>query len=125
MRSDDDRWMDWDAGPVARPYTVTGGRTRPRDEAHFDLIDVVARTGTPANALSVFSPERVRILHLCRNAVTVADLASAIGLPLGVVRVLLADLVHEGLIEVTGPASKGPVTDQHLLRQVLDALNAL
>ena len=125
MRSDDDSWMDWDACPVARPYTVTGGRTRPRDEAHFDLIDVVARTGTPANALSAFSPERARILDLCRNAVTVADLASAIGLPLGVVRVLLADLVHEGLIEVARPATRGPVTDQHLLRQVLDGLNAL
>jgi predicted transcriptional regulator len=117
--------MDWDAGPVARPYTVTGGRTRPRDEAHFDLIDVVARTGMPPNAPSVASPERRRILQLCSNAVTVADLASAIGLPLGVVRVLLADLVHEGLIEVARPATRGPMKDQHLLRQVLDGLNAL
>ena len=124
MRSDDD-WMDWDAGPVARPYTVTGGRTRPRGEAHFDLIDVVARSSTPADAFVVFSPERSRILDLCRNPVTVADLASAIGLPVGVVRVLLADLVHEGLIMVTRPATRGPVTDRDLLRQVLDGLNAL
>ena len=124
MRSDDD-WMDWDAGPVARPYTVTGGRTRPRGEAHFDLIDVVARSSTPADAFVVFSPERSRILDLCSNQVTVADLASAIGLPVGVVRVLLADLVHEGLIMVTRPATRGRVTDRHLLRQVLDGLNAL
>jgi hypothetical protein len=124
MRSDDD-WMDGDAGPVARPYTVTGGRTRPRGEAHFDLIDVVARSSTPADAFVVFSPERSRILDLCRNPVTVADLASAIGLPVGVVRVLLADLVHEGLIMVTRPATRGPVTDRDLLRQVLDGLNAL
>jgi len=124
MRSDDD-WMDGDAGPVARPYTVTGGRTRPRGEAHFDLIDVVARSSTPADAFLVFSPERSRILDLCRNPVTVADLASAIGLPVGVVRVLLADLVHEGLIMVTRPAIRGRVTDRDLLRQVLDGLNAL
>lgn len=52
MSSDDDRWMDWDAGPVARPYTVTGGRTRPRGERYFDLVDVVARTGQPAESLT-------------------------------------------------------------------------
>ena len=74
MRSDDD-WMDWDAGPVARPYTVTGGRTRPRGETYFDLIDVVARSGTPADAFAVAGPERSRILDLCQNQVTVADLA--------------------------------------------------
>ena len=124
MRSDDD-WMDWDACPVARPYTVTGGRTRPRGETYFDLIDVVARSSTPADAFAIASPERSRILDLCTNQVTVADLASATGLPLGVVRVLLADLVHEGLIRVTRAATRGRVTDRHLLRQVLDGLNAL
>ena len=124
MRSDDD-WMDWNAGPVARPYTVTGGRTRPRGETYFDLIDVVARSSTPADPFAIASPERSRILDLCTNQVTVADLASATGLPLGVVRVLLADLVHEGLIRVTRAATRGRVTDRHLLRQVLDGLNAL
>lgn len=125
MRSDDDTWMDWDSGPVARPYTVTGGRTRPRGETYFDLIDVVALSAVPTDAFPVFSPERNRILALCQRPVTVADLASAIGLPLGVVRVLLADLVHDGLVKVTKPASRERVTDRGLLRQVLDGLNSL
>jgi hypothetical protein len=47
------------------------------------------------------------------------------GLPLGVVRVLLGDLAGESLIEVTNPAPRGRVTDRHLLRQVLDGLHAL
>ena len=25
--TEDERWTEWDSGPVARPYTVTGGRT--------------------------------------------------------------------------------------------------
>jgi len=29
MGSEDDRWTYEEAGPVSRPYTVTGGRTRP------------------------------------------------------------------------------------------------
>jgi hypothetical protein len=124
MSSDDDRWMDWDAGPVARPYTVTGGRTRPRGERYFDLVDLVARTGKPADSLAA-SPERSQILGLCRAPVTVADLASAMGLPLGVVRVLLDDLVGENLIEVKATAPRGRVTDRQLLRQVLDGLHAL
>jgi Protein of unknown function (DUF742) len=124
MSSDDDRWMDWDSGPVARPYTVTGGRTWPRGERYFDLIDVVARSGRPAETFS-FSPERSRILDLCRDAIAVADLASAIGLPLGVVRVLLDDLVHEGLIEVRTAAPRGRMTDRRVLKQVLDGLRAL
>jgi hypothetical protein len=124
MSSDDDRWMDWDSGPVARPYTLTGGRTRPRGERYFDLIDVVARTGRSAGTFA-FSPERSRILDLCFDPIAVADLASALGLPLGVVRVLLDDLVHEGLIEVRVAAPRGRMTDKRVLKQVLDALHAL
>ncbi len=124
MSSDDDRWMDWDSGPVARPYTLTGGRTRPRGERHFDLIDIVARTGRPAETFT-FSPERSRILDLCFDPIAVADLASALGLPLGVVRVLLDDLVHEGLIEVRVAAPRGRMSDRRVLKQVLDGLHAL
>jgi hypothetical protein len=124
MSSDDDRWMDWDSGPVARPYTLTGGRTRPRGERHFDLIDIVANSGRPTEAFS-FNPERTRILDLCFTPITVADLASEMGLPLGVVRVLLDDLVDEGLIEVRTMAPRGRLTDKRLLKQVLDGLHAL
>jgi hypothetical protein len=121
---DDDRWTDWDAGPVSRPYTVTGGRTRPRGVWQFDLVDVVARTPRSADT-TFFSPERSRILELCRVPTAVAELASAVGLPLGVVRVVLDDLLHENLIEVTSAAPRGRVTDMRLLRKVLEGLQSL
>jgi hypothetical protein len=117
--------MDSEAGPVARPYTLTGGRTRPRGERYFDLIDIVVRSGKPAADVHSLSPEHGRILDLCRAPVTVADLASAIRLPLGVVRVVLDDLVHQGLIEVKVTAPRGRMNDMHVLRQVLDGLRAL
>jgi len=84
MDSEDDRWTDWDAGPVSRPYTVTGGRTRLRGQRRFDVVDMVVRTAKWADT-SYLSPERSRILDLCRVPTTVAELASAVGLPLGVV----------------------------------------
>jgi hypothetical protein len=124
MSSHDDSWTDWDSGPVARPYTVTGGRTKPRGQWQFDLVDTVARTPNGADS-TYSSPERSRILELCRLPVTVAELASAVGLPLGVVRVVLDDLLHENLVEVTAAAPRGRVTDVELLRKVLSGLRSL
>src|SRR5258707_15818160 len=122
--TEDERWADWDSGPVARPYTVTGGRTRSRVERSFDLIDVVGWTGKQVDPASI-THECRRILELCQRPVTVADLASGLGLPLGVVRVLLGDLVHDGLVDVRVHAPKGHVTDQRLLARVLAGIRAL
>lgn len=122
--SEDDRWTDWDAGPVSRPYAVTGGRTRPRVELRFDLIDIVGWTGQQADPMLI-SHEGRRIMEMCRVPITVADLASALGLPFPVVRVLLGDLVHDGLVDVRVAAPKGRVTDQRLLARVLAGIRAL
>jgi hypothetical protein len=93
-------------------------------ELRFDLIDVIAWTGQQVDPHTI-SPEGRAILEMCQNPVTVADLASAIGLPLGVVRVLLGDLVHDGLVDVRVSAPKGRVTDQRLLARVLAGVRAL
>jgi hypothetical protein len=124
MSSQDGRWTQEEAGPVSRPYMVTGGRTRPRGTRHFDLVDIVVRSARGADPAS-FDPERRRILDLCRIPVSVAEIAAIIGLPLGVVRVLLDDLLYEDLIEVMTTAPRGVVTDQGLLRKVLEGLQAL
>jgi len=125
MSSEDDRWTYEEAGPVARPYTVTGGRTRQRGTRYFDLVDLVVRGARSADTSS-FSPERARILDLCRIPISVAELASILGLPLGIVRVLLDDLMYENLIEVMESAPRGGiVTDQRLLSKVLERLRAL
>lgn len=122
--SEDDRWTEWDAGPVARPYSMTGGRTRPRVELRFDLIDVIAWTGAQVDP-TVISYEGRRILEMCRSPITVADLSSGLAMPLVVVRVLLGDLVHDGLVDVRVAAPKGRVTDQNLLARVLAGIRAL
>ena len=101
---------------------MTGGRTQLRGTWHFDLVDTVLRT---ARETIYRSPERSSILELCQVPVTVAELAAAVGLPLGVVRVVLDDLLNENLIEVTAAAPRGRVTDTGLLRQVLNGLQRL
>jgi hypothetical protein len=123
MREDND-WTDWDAGPVSRPYTVTGGRTRQRTTVSFDLVDLLGRTLRPVGD-GAFTPERRAIIDMCEEPITVADLASALGLPLGVVRIILDDLVHDGLIEIRMAALRGPVTDTRLLERVIAGIRAL
>ena len=123
MRDEDD-WTEWDAGPVSRPYTVTGGRTRQRTTLRFDLVDLVGRSLRPVLD-GGFTPERRAILGMCEVPITVADLASELRLPLGVVRIVLDDLVHDGLIEVRVPAPRGRVTDTQLLERVIEGIRAL
>jgi hypothetical protein len=72
-----------------------------------------------------FTPERRAILGMCEAPMAVADLASALGLPLGVVRIILDDLVHDGLIEVQVPAPRGGMIDKSVLERVLEGIRAL
>ncbi len=119
-----DRWLDREAGPVVRPYALTQGRTLPSGGASFGLIDVVVATnGRPSEHFRP-GPEHRRILDVCRRPTPIVDLTSEIDLPLGVVRVLLGDLTSEGMLRVLS-TQKQPVTDQRLLRMVLDGLESL
>jgi hypothetical protein len=120
-----DRWLDRDAGPVVRPYAMTKGRTAPADGAHVGLIDVVTavpEARIPADAR--LTREHRRILRYCARPVTVVDLASDVDLPVGVVRVLLSDLSQCGALKVA-TTPRGQVKNERLLRDVLDALQAL
>ena len=69
-------------------------------------------------------PEHRRLLSLCRRPTPIVDLTSETDLPLGVVRVLLGDLISEGLVRILS-TQKQPATDQRLLRMVLDGLESL
>lgn len=70
------------------------------------------------------SPEHRQVLAHCGRPITVVDLASDIDLPVGVVRVLLSDLSQHGIVRVLA-TPRGPVTNERLLRDVLDGLHAL
>jgi hypothetical protein len=121
------KWVDRDSDPVVRPYALTGGRTEPADGAVLDLISIIVDSGRPAQAADQrgLSPEHRRILTLCQHPATVADVASDTGLPLGVIRVLLADLIQQGRIKVMQDRTAGEKPSAQLLREVLHGLRAL
>ena len=122
----DEKWIDRDSGPVVRPYAVTGGRTEPADGEVLDLIAVVVvMHGTGAHEVAGLSPEHRRILAMCERPVTVADVAAETGLPLGVVRVLLADLIQQVKISVLPLRRADEQPSADLLKEVLHGLRAL
>jgi Protein of unknown function (DUF742) len=121
-----DRWRGRNSGPVVRPYAVTGGRTEPADGEVLDLIAVVVATGLPAAPEAGRpSPEHRRILALCGQQITVADLAADTALPVGVVRVLIADLTMQGAVAVVRQQLTDKRSEKNVLQEILDGLRAL
>ena len=120
-----DKWADRNAGPVVRPYALTGGRTQPASGTILDLVAVVVAAGRAERDDLGLSPEHRRILGLCRAPTTVADVASAISLPVGVVRVLMADLIPQGRIKVMTQRQTGGQASTDLLKEVLHGLRSL
>jgi hypothetical protein len=122
-----DKWLDQNAGPVVRPYALTGGRTTPDAGEVLDLVAIVSAievTGREGDQFDL-SPEDRMILGLCQRPVTVTDIAASTELPLGVVRVLLADLITRGRIAVVPQRSVGDQPSPDLLSEVLHGLRAL
>jgi hypothetical protein len=78
-----------------RPFMLTGGRTRPRlDGLRVETL-VQAVPGALAAPLEF---EQRYIVELCRDPVSVAEIAAAVNVPLGVARVLIADLLAGDLV---------------------------
>src|SRR5690348_17581275 len=75
MPSNDERWLDAEAGPVVRPYALTQGRTRHTGES-FDLVATVMATQTAITDPGSLAPEHISVLQLARAPTTVADIAS-------------------------------------------------
>jgi hypothetical protein len=117
-------WFDEDAGPVVRPYAVTGGRFR-SDVGEFDLIALVVAT-KPVSALGLgLAPEHVEIVRLCQHPLSVAEVSAHLNLPVGIVRVLLGDLLDEGLIRTHQPPPASQPPNPRVLNALIDGLRSL
>lgn len=130
MTSESDRWYDDAAGPVVRPYAMTRGRTSHTADARIDLIALVVtrhEAGDPA-ALDdhTLSPEHLDIVERCQyQAVSVAELAADLDLPVGVVRVLVGDLLEGAHVQIHKPVPPAELPDESILREVIAGLRAL
>jgi hypothetical protein len=123
-RGHDESWLDKEAGPVVRPYALTHGRTRPAGAA-LDVIAMIIAVRGARGDLTELEPEHLRLLQLCQLPTAVADLATEVDLPLGVVQILLGDLRERSLITVHQPVPPAGLPAADILREVVDGLRRL
>ncbi|OIJ93758.1 hypothetical protein BIV25_23860 [Streptomyces sp. MUSC 14] len=123
------QWYDGEAGPLVRPYALTGGRTQAGPSGvRFDLIALVALDpAAPAlDDATALGPEHRTLIRLCcTETQSVAELAADADLPVGVVRVLLGDLLELGRVVISRPVPPAHLPDERILREVIAGLRAL
>jgi hypothetical protein len=112
-----------ESSSLVRPYAVTGGRTKPRYQLQIEAM--VAASHYEARDLSVLSPECQAILSFCRDWRSVAEVSAVLHMPLGVARVLIADMAMEGLVRVHQIDHAQGRPDINLLERVLSGLRKL
>ncbi|WP_250035742.1 DUF742 domain-containing protein [Paractinoplanes maris] len=117
-------WLDHDAGPVVRPYAMTQGRVAPTD-GEFDLVAFVVATADGDAGAGHLQPEHHAIVAASWEPISVVELASALDLSIGVIRVLLGDLRSAGLISLYEPPAASQPHDVDVLKAVVNGLRAL
>ncbi|WP_103502829.1 MULTISPECIES: DUF742 domain-containing protein [Streptomyces] len=110
-----------DSVDLVRPYVITNGQDLPKGD-EFELVTLVTVAAGNARQAQL-DPERRALLELCSGGyLSVAEIAGHIGLPIGVIRVLLSDLAGSGQIITRNPVPAAQLTDIQVLQEVLDGL---
>ncbi|GAA5154908.1 MULTISPECIES: DUF742 domain-containing protein [Amycolatopsis] len=123
MTAEEEAWFDDAAGPLVRPYTVTGGRTR-TDTIGLDLLTLVVAVTSIMDAAHL-PQEYARVVRLCQQPMSVAEVAAYLELPLPVVKVLLADLIEQNHVIFRSATPMTAAPDERILQAVLDGIRRL
>jgi predicted RNA-binding protein with EMAP domain len=106
-----------------RPYTATGGRTRP---AHDLELETLVQTVTGIDEqLAGLGREQRSIAALCREVMSVAEISGRLDLLLGVTRVLVGDMALQGVVVLYRPqatVADAALPPVELLERVLHGL---
>jgi hypothetical protein len=114
----------WELGArVIRPYILTGGRTRPA--APPLAIEAMLESSDEGLAwASELLPEQRQVVALCTQPVSVAEVASRLAAPLGVICVLVAEMVDADWLHVYEPDAD-LAADVELLQRLIARVKAI
>ncbi|HEY8451911.1 MAG: DUF742 domain-containing protein [Micromonosporaceae bacterium] len=112
-------------GNLIRPYAVTRGRTEPARDIAIEAVLVTTPRGRQEAAFA--GRDKQMIAALCDSQpLSLAEIASHMRVPLGVARVLVADMAAEGLLTLHNPTVHEGYEDRmELLERVLSGLRKL
>ena len=105
-----------DEEPVAaarfvRPYTITAGRTKSAVELPVEAT--LRQQPALPGAVADLAAGAQRVLSLCDQK-SVAEVSALASMPIGVVRVLLGDLVEQGLVQVQATITESSSKDERI-----------
>lgn len=106
-----------------RPYAVTRGRTKPRSQLPMEAL--ITTTATARSEFGMLTPECQAITDLCRELRSVAEISALLRIPLGVARVLVADMSEQGLVQIRSSINPDSRPNANLLERVLSGLRKL
>lgn len=112
----------WAEETPERLYVITGGRPASTKRSAIDLVSLVVALVGPD---PMTPPEQAAILRLCDSPLSVAEVSAYLRLPVSVVKVLLADLLDRGSVQVRGPVPIAVLPDRELLEAVINGLQRL
>jgi hypothetical protein len=118
-------WFDREPGPLVRPFALTGGRAD-TDRHGLNMITLVRTVRTPVDTMAL-SRESLAITQMCyARPLSVAEIAARLDVLLAVAKVLISDLLDDGLLASQAPvASTTTSPDMDLLQAVLDGVREL
>ena len=94
---------------LIRSYTLTAGRTASK----IDLaLEATLRLQAGAEA-PVLSPSAAQVLEVCDRR-SVAEVSALTKMPIGVTRVLLGDLIEQGLVRIQATINDKTSKDERL-----------
>jgi|SRR5882757_1485934 len=117
--------------PLVRPYTITSGRTTPEraDLTLITLVTAVPGAAEPAGpGMRRMQPEHRTILAECEHPKAVAEVASALALPVSLAKILIGDLIDAGQLRARPARSftrAGGLPDMTILEAVRNGLREL
>lgn len=110
---------DWSV----RAYAITGGRVRSDVQLGFESMLRATPSGLTARPDLAF--ERASIIDLCTaEPLSVAELSARLHVPIGVIRVLAADLVSDELLQ-SFVASQNVADDVLLISRLISGVRSL
>ncbi|MFE3649604.1 DUF742 domain-containing protein [Streptomyces sp. NPDC057579] len=123
MTTDDEPELVQEAAELVRPYVITNGRDLV-DDSSFSLLTLVTVAQEPPRTKPL-DPEKQRLLELCSGGfLSIAEIAGHTGLPVGVVKILVSDLMEEGHLYVRAPIPSAQLVERQILEEVLNGLQA-
>jgi hypothetical protein len=112
-------------GELVRPYAVTRGRTEPTRDIAIEAILVTTARG--AQEAPYAGRHKYLIAQLCsQRPLSLAEISSHLRVPIGVTRVLVADMAAEGMVTVYQQGENESGAERmEMLERILGALQRL